>query len=106
MSPGWCAPARSAVKSPTCCSAMTVCSGTWASHPTAAGSRPPETMAPLRLWPMPDMDRRPSTPLPYDELLDRLRALTNLRAVEDEQSPTGYSVEAGPFPGWETVPEW
>ena len=60
----------------------------------------------LRLWPIPDMDTPPFHTLPYDEFLDRLRALTNLRVVEDEQSPTGYSVETGPFPGWETVPTW
>jgi WD40 repeat protein len=60
----------------------------------------------VRLWPMPDMEKQPFHTLPHDELLDRLRALTNLRAVPDEQSPTGYTVEAEPFPGWATVPTW
>jgi hypothetical protein len=44
--------------------------------------------------------------LPYDELLERLRTLTNVRVVEDESSSTGYTIEIGPFPGWEKVPEW
>jgi len=43
---------------------------------------------------------------PYEELLDRLRAVTNLRVVPDEQSAAGYRIELGPFPGWAKVPEW
>ena len=58
----------------------------------------------VRLWPMPE--GRPFHTLPYDELLDKLHALTNLRAVDDEESSTGYRLEPGPFPGWETVPTW
>jgi WD40 repeat protein len=60
----------------------------------------------VRLWPMPDLDEPPFHTLPYDELLERLRALTNLRAVEDADSPTGYSLEAEPFTGWRAVPTW
>jgi WD40 repeat protein/tRNA A-37 threonylcarbamoyl transferase component Bud32 len=60
----------------------------------------------LRLWPMPDMDKPPFHTLPYDELLAKLRALTNLRVVEDEESATGYKLEPGPFPGWQEVPTW
>jgi hypothetical protein len=55
---------------------------------------------------MPDVSEPPFHTLPYDELLGRLRALTNLRVVEDEHSPTGYSIETGPFPGWEELPKW
>jgi len=55
---------------------------------------------------MPDISEPPLHTLPHDELLSKLRTLTNLRAVEDEQSPGGYRVEAGPFPGWETAPNW
>jgi WD40 repeat protein len=58
----------------------------------------------IRLWPMPDVAKPPFHTLPHEELLDRLRAFTNLRAVPDEASPTGYKVEVGPFPGWEDVP--
>jgi WD40 repeat protein len=59
-----------------------------------------------RLWPMPDMDQPPFHTLPYEELLAKLRSLTNLRAVADEESATGYKLEPGPFPGWEEVPRW
>jgi len=31
---------------------------------------------------------------------------TNLRAVRDEESSTGWTIEIGPFPGWAEVPEW
>jgi WD40 repeat protein len=61
---------------------------------------------PVRLWPMPDLWKTPFQALPYEELLARLRSLTNLRAVPDAQSPGGYKVEIGPFPGWADVPEW
>jgi WD40 repeat protein len=60
----------------------------------------------FRLWPMPDVAKPPFHTLPHDELLAKLDTLTNLRAVRDESSATGWSLEIGPFPGWETVPEW
>ena len=60
----------------------------------------------LRLWPMPDLDKPPLQTLPHDELIAELKTLTNLRAVRDEESSTGWSIEIGPFPGWEEVPEW
>jgi WD40 repeat protein len=60
----------------------------------------------LRLWPMPDLDKPPLHTLPHDELIAKLQSLTNLRAVEDSASPSGWSIEIGPFPGWEEVPEW
>jgi hypothetical protein len=41
-----------------------------------------------------------------DELLAKLRRLTNLRAVADPDSSSGYTVEPGPFPGWAEVPKW
>jgi hypothetical protein len=49
---------------------------------------------------------RPFHLLPRDELLARLRALTNLRVVKDGESETGYRVEPGPFPGWKEAPAW
>ena len=58
----------------------------------------------IRLWPMPE--GRPFHTLPYEELLGKLRALTNLRAVADPGQATGYKIEVGPFPGWETLPTW
>ncbi|MCP3958452.1 MAG: protein kinase [bacterium] len=60
--------------------------------------------ATVRLWPMPE--GQPFSSLPYDEFLDRLRTLTNLRAVEDEAAPGGYRIELAPFPGWQTAPTW
>ena len=54
----------------------------------------------IRLWPLPDPSQPPFQTLPREELLAKLRALTNLRAVPDPASATGYKIEAGPFPGW------
>jgi WD40 repeat protein len=60
--------------------------------------------ATLRLWPMPEGS--PFHTRPYEDQLATLRSLTNLRAVRDEESQTGWSIEIGPFPGWEEVPTW
>ena len=60
----------------------------------------------VRLWRFPDTSRPPLHTLPHDELLAKLRTLTNLRVVRDSGSSTGWRLEVGPFPGWKTVPEW
>jgi WD40 repeat protein len=60
----------------------------------------------IRLWPMPDLSKPPLHTLPHEELIAKLKSLTNLRAVRDPASDTGWTIEAGPFPGWATVPEW
>ncbi len=60
----------------------------------------------LRLWPMPDLDKKPLHTLPHDELVAKLESLTNLRAVSDPESSTGWSIEIGPFPGWNELPTW
>jgi WD40 repeat protein len=60
----------------------------------------------IRLWPMPDLSKPPLHTLPRDELIAKLKTLTNLRAVRDEESSTGGKIEVGPFPGWDTVPSW
>jgi hypothetical protein len=60
----------------------------------------------IRLWPMPDLDTPPFHTLPHDELLQRLDSLTNLRAVADAASATGWGLETGPFPGWKDSPRW
>lgn len=31
---------------------------------------------------------------------NRRQSLTNLRVVEDPASATGWSIQVGPFPGW------
>ncbi len=60
----------------------------------------------IRLWPMPDVSKPPFHTLPHEELMGRLRALTNVRVVEDRSRPTGYRLVTGPFPGWKDVPTW
>ncbi len=60
----------------------------------------------LRLWPMPDLSKPPLHTLPHDELIAKLKTLTNLRVVRDEDSSTGWKLTHDPFPGWETVPTW
>jgi hypothetical protein len=32
--------------------------------------------------------------------------LTNVRAVRAADSPTGWKIDIGPFPGWKDVLEW
>ena len=44
--------------------------------------------------------------LPREEFLDRLRVLTNLRAVKDEESHTGYKIDYAEFTGWKDLPTW
>jgi hypothetical protein len=43
---------------------------------------------------------------PYEEFLANLRSWTNLRAVSDPDSPNGWKIENGPFPGWAHTPRW
>jgi WD40 repeat protein len=60
----------------------------------------------IQIWPMPDLNKPPLHTLPHDELIAKLQSLTNLRAVRDPESSTGWSIEIGPFPGWQEVPTW
>jgi WD40 repeat protein len=60
----------------------------------------------IRLWPMPDLSKPPLHTLPHEELMAKLRALSNLQVVEDKAAATGYNLEIGPFPGWKDVPTW
>jgi WD40 repeat protein len=60
----------------------------------------------VRLWPMPDLSKPPLHTLPREELIAKLKTLTNLRVVRDEESATGWKLTHDPFPGWETVPTW
>jgi hypothetical protein len=55
---------------------------------------------------MPDLSKPPLHTLPHDELLAKLKSLTNLRAVPNPTPDTGYRLDVGTFPGWATVPEW
>ncbi len=60
----------------------------------------------VRIWPMPDLNRPPLHTLAHDELLAKLKTLTNLRIVRDEESNSGWTLTHDPFPGWENVPTW
>jgi WD40 repeat protein len=60
----------------------------------------------IRLWPMPDLSKPPLHTLPHDQLIFKLKSLTNLRAVRDPSSDTGWKIEISPFPGWAVVPDW
>ena len=60
----------------------------------------------LRIWPMPDLSKPPLHTLPHDELIAKLKTLTNLRVVREPDSSTGWKLTHDPFPGWETVPTW
>jgi DNA-binding winged helix-turn-helix (wHTH) protein/WD40 repeat protein len=62
--------------------------------------------AEIFLWPVPDLSRQPLHSLPHDELIAKIGLLTNVRAVRDETSDTGWTIEIGPFPGWRDVPTW
>ena len=62
----------------------------------------------LRLWPMPDLDRPPLHALPVEELLEVLRAQTNLRMVPNPESPGDFQllIENPGFRSWDDVPTW
>jgi len=60
----------------------------------------------VRLWPIPDVSKPPLHTLPREELIAKLKTLTNVRVVRDEESATGWTLTHDPFPGWETVPTW
>jgi WD40 repeat protein/DNA-binding winged helix-turn-helix (wHTH) protein len=62
--------------------------------------------ATIRLWPVPDVSKPPPHTLPRERFLTYLRSTTNLRAVPDPASPTGWKIDRGPFPGWARPPEW
>ena len=56
----------------------------------------------VRMWPMPE--GQPFHTLPRAELLERLRAITNYRVVEDAATPGGYRLDFEPFKGWKGKP--
>ena len=59
----------------------------------------------IRLWPVPDISNTPLHKRPYEQFLAAIRSHTNLRAVPDTRSPTGWELDAGPFLGWAKLPE-
>jgi WD40 repeat protein len=58
----------------------------------------------VRIWEMPEGP--PLISRPRGELLDILRAQTNVRVVVDAEAEDGYRVVYDPFPGWKTAPTW
>jgi WD40 repeat protein len=60
----------------------------------------------IRLWPVPDVTKTPPHKRSHKEFLATLRSWTNVRAVPDPKSSTGWKLETGPFPGWKDVPHW
>jgi WD40 repeat protein len=60
----------------------------------------------IRLWPMPDLTKPPLHTLPREELIAKLKMLTNVRMAHDPDSSTGWTLTHDPFRGWETVPTW
>jgi WD40 repeat protein len=54
----------------------------------------------VRLWPLADVSTVPLQKRSRPELLSVLKTLTNLRAVADPGSPSGYRVAPVRFPGW------
>jgi DNA-binding winged helix-turn-helix (wHTH) protein/WD40 repeat protein len=59
----------------------------------------------VRVWPVPDVSKPPLHTLPLDELTAKLDTITNLSAVRDKDSATGWRLKAGPFSGWQTTPQ-
>ena len=59
----------------------------------------------IRLWPVPDVSKTPLHVLPHDELLARLKTLTNHRIVPVDRARSGYRQVLDPFPGWKDLPE-
>ena len=60
----------------------------------------------IRLWPVPDVTKTPPHKRSHEEFLATLHTFTNVRAVPDAKSATGWKLEAGRFPGWQNVPHW
>jgi WD40 repeat protein len=60
----------------------------------------------VHVWPMPDLSKPPLHRRSRADLLNVLRSHTNLQAIPDAASATGYKLIPGPFPGWAKVPEW
>jgi len=56
----------------------------------------------VRMWSVPE--GQPFHTLPLDEMLNRLRAVTNYRVIEDAAAPGGYRLDFEPFKGWNGPP--
>ncbi len=74
--------------------------------PMAGGSLRRETIRRSVSGPCRISTSSPFIRFAYEDLLERLRNVTNVRVVEDDASSTGYRIDIAPFPGWEKLPEW
>ena len=79
------------------CSALKAPSPRWRSPDSRWLAASGDAFA-IRLWPVPDVSKPPPHLLPRDALLTWLRSHTNLKAVPNAASSTGYVLEPGPFP--------
>ena len=60
----------------------------------------------IYVWPVPDISKPPLHRQSHDELLALLRSHTNLEALPDPASSTGYRLEVGRFRAWAAMPWW
>lgn len=60
----------------------------------------------LRLWPMPDLSKPPLHTLPHDELIAKLKSLTNLRDGAGRRVFDRLGDRGGPLPRVEYAPTW
>ena len=58
----------------------------------------------IYVWPVPDISKPPLHRRSHDELLALLRSHTNLEALPDPASSTGYRLEVGRFRAWAAMP--
>ncbi len=75
-----------------------------AAHPTDEWIASGGADGTVRLWRYPV--GTPLHTLPREDLLERLRRLTNYRVVADPAATAGYRLEYSPFPGWAEMPVW
>jgi len=60
----------------------------------------------IHVWPVPDVSKPLLHRRSHDDLLALLRTHTNLVALPDATSSTGYRLDAGTFHGWTKLPQW
>jgi serine/threonine protein kinase/WD40 repeat protein len=65
-----------------------------------------DTEGTIRLWPLPNLAEPPLHTLPREDLIAKLKALTNLRAVRDPESSSGWTLTRDQFRWWEPLPTW
>jgi len=60
----------------------------------------------IHVWPVPEVSTPPLHRRSHDDLLALLRTHTNLVALPDATSSTGYKLDTGTFRGWAKLPQW